>query len=410
MNKAITVLYGVILFFIITSCGNSGKNKINTNPIEDTSEVQAIKPTVNIYIENSESMDGFVNKGNEFTDFITTYLTDISISFTDDINLNYINSKIIPIGKDITDFTNKLDKSTFKNKGGNRCETHIFQLLDTILKVKQENSISIFITDGIFSPGRGKDASKYVTDQYNGIKKSFSDFYKKNPNASVVIYQLSCQFYGTFFDRHDKPFPNTKETLPYYVWLIGDSKQLNTLIEKVPETKYKKNGIQNVFSISEGDKLVEYAVKRGSGNFDLNKKEPKTTIEKLKKETKGSRNTVRFSVNVNLSGFLLSNNYLLDTSNYELNNKNYCLTIDEAIPNKFGYTHLLNFESQNVHKGDVTVKLKMQIPKWVEEINDSIGTAPVKGKTYGIKYQIHGIYEAFTITNNYYTEIKIKIN
>jgi hypothetical protein len=46
----------------------------------------------------------------------------------------------------------------------------------------------------------------------------------------------------------------------------------------------------------------------------------------------------------------------------------------------------------------------------VEEINDSTGIVPVKGKTYGIKYQIHGIYEAFTLSNDYYTEIKIKID
>jgi hypothetical protein len=86
------------------------------------------------------------------------------------------------------------------------------------------------------------------------------------------------------------------------------------------------------------------------------------------------------------------------------------LTISKSISNIFGYTHQLNFESGSVHKGLISVKLKTQIPPWVEDINDDDGATPVKGKTYGIKYQIHGVYEAFTITNNYYTEIKIKIN
>ena len=86
------------------------------------------------------------------------------------------------------------------------------------------------------------------------------------------------------------------------------------------------------------------------------------------------------------------------------------MTICNSVSNNFGYTHQLNFESGSVHKGVISVKLKTLIPQWVEDKNDSIGTAPVKGKTYGIKYQIHGVYEAFTISNNYYTEIKIKIN
>jgi len=101
---------------------------------------------------------------------------------------------------------------------------------------------------------------------------------------------------------------------------------------------------------------------------------------------------------------------LTDPSNYELNNKDFQLTINKAVPNNSGYTHQLNFESPSVHKGIISVKLKTQIPQWVEEINDSTGIVPVKGKTYGIKYQIHGIYEAFTMSNDYYTEIKIKID
>ena len=43
-------------------------------------------------------------------------------------------------------------------------------------------------------------------------------------------------------------------------------------------------------------------------------------------------------------------------------------------------------------------------------MNDDNGSTAVPGKTYGIKYQLGGIYEAFTFENNYYTEIKININ
>jgi hypothetical protein len=159
-----------------------------------------------------------------------------------------------------------------------------------------------------------------------------------------------------------------------------------------------------------GDKETNYAVKMGSGKFDLDKKSPKNTIKNLKKDTRGKQNSARFSVNADLSGFLLDENYLKDKSNYEISSKDFDITISEAVPSSFGYTHQLNLSSENVHKGVVSIKLKSQIPQWVEEVNDDDGSIPVEEKTYGLKYQIHGIYEAYTFDNNFYTEIKININ
>jgi len=365
---------------------------------------------INVYIENSGSMDGYVKGVTEFEQAVYNYLTDIKISkFTDSLNLFYINSDIIPQGSDISDFIEKLDPTTFKNKGGSRGTTDISNLLKSVLTETKPNEISILVTDGIFSPGVGKDAEQYLVNQQIGIKSSMADYLDKYPNSAVVIYQLSSKFDGWYYNREDSR-TKINEERPYYLWIIGKTDLINDLILKVPENKFKGSGVQNVFSITGGPKSVDYAVKMGSGKFDLDKKEPKTTIENLKKETKGQQNSARFSVNANLSGFLLSDNYLRDISNYELNNKDFALTICNSVSNNFGYTHQLNFESGSVHKGVISVKLKTLIPQWVEDINDSIGSIPVNGKTYGIKYQIHGIYEAFTISNNYYTEIKIKIN
>jgi len=410
MNKAIHVLYGFVVILLLTSCGNSGKKTNNNNAPKDSVKDEIIRPTVNVYIENSGSMDGYVKGVTEFEQAVYNYLTDIKISqFTDSLNLFYINSDIIPQGSDISDFIEKLEPTNFKNKGGSRGTTDISNLLKCVLTETCPNEIAILVTDGIFSPGKGKDAEQYLVNQQIGIKSNMAAYLKNYPNSAVVIYQLSSQFDGLYYNHEDYG-TKINEQRPYYIWIIGETDLINDLITKVPENKFKGSGVQNVFSITGGPRLVDYAVKMGSGNFDLDKQEPKTTIENLKKETKGKQNSARFSVNVNLSGFLLSDNYLRDISNYELNNKDFALTICNSVSNSFGYTHQLNFESGSVHKGVISVKLKTLIPQWVEEKNDSIGTAPVKGKTYGIKYQIHGVYEAFTISNNYYTEIKIKIN
>jgi hypothetical protein len=407
MNELIFKSTAILILLFLTLCGNSGKKTNQVlqpigNPISE-----ALKPTVNVYIENSGSMDGFVNRGNEFTSFITSYLTDISIKFSNDINFYYINSRIIPLGSDLTNFATRLDANSFRQMGGNRGETHIFQLLDTILKVKDNNSISIFVTDGIFSPGMGKDASKYIDDQYNGIKRVFSYYSKTNQNAAIVVFQLLSQFNGTFYDRNDRPINNVQEALPYYVWLIGDLADVKKLADSVSIANVKSSINPNIFAISKGNDAVNYAVKMRSGNFDLDRSNPKKEITNLRKDKRTGK--VKFSIDADLSGFLLNNEYLLNPSNYKSSNSNYQFNVKKAVSNPHGYTHTFEFTADNVHKGKVAVMLKSQIPQWVEDVNDNEGLNVIPGKTFGIKYQIHGVYEAFTFNNNKYTEISISI-
>lgn len=409
MNKSKLVVNILIIISLLISCGNGGKRS-NTKPeLKAIHNPNSIKPTVNVYIENSGSMDGYVKGTSEFEQAVYNFLTDIKISqFSDSLNLFYINSDIIPHGSDISDFIEKLEPTTFKNRGGNRVITDISNLLKSVLNELDSNKISILVTDGIFSPGKGKDAEQYLINQQIGIKSNMAEYLQTYPNSAVIIYQLSSQFNGLYYNHEDSKI-NINEQRPYYIWIIGSTPHLNNLINKIPESKFKGSGIKNTFSITGGPKQVEYAIKMGSGNFKLDKNNPKNTINNLKIESRRGNKTARFSVNANLSGFLLSENYLKDISNYEINNKDYTLSISNSTSNNFGYTHQLIFESESVHKGEISVKLKAQIPHWVEEINDTLGNEPIVGKTYGIKFQINGIYEAFTISNNYFTEIKIKI-
>lgn len=407
MNKKRILIFAILVSLSLISCGNGGKKPEPPVPPE---KPDTAKPVVNVYIENSGSMDGYVKGVTEFEQAVYNYLTDITISeFADSLNLFYINSDIIPQGSDISDFIEKLEPTTFKNRGGKRQTTDISNLLNSVLHETDSNKVAIFITDGIFSPGKARNAEEYLVNQQIGIKRNMADYLARFPGSAVIVYQLSSQFDGVFYNREDSK-TNIKEQRPFYIWILGSTRHLIQLTNKVPVSKFKGNGVENAFSITGGPKSVDYAVKQGSGNFDLDRNDPKHKINNLKRETKGKQNTVGFSVNANLSGFLLSDDYLSDTSNYELNNRDYTLTISKAVANGFGYTHQLNFSSENVHKGIISVKLKSQIPKWVEEVNDDIGSEPIDGKTYGIRYQIYGIYEAFTISNNNYTELKIEVN
>lgn len=404
----------LLIALVILACSNERKNG-NTliakkNHVPNKAIVPQTKPIVNVYIENSGSMDGYVRGVTEFEQAVYSYLSDIKISnFSNTLNLFYINSKIIPQGSDISDFIERLEPSTFKIKGGNRGTSDIANVLDSIFSDTQKNEMAILVTDGIFSPGKGKDADQYLVNQQIGIKSSMAEYLKKYPNAAIIVYQLSSNFDGDYYNKEDK-ITKINSQRPYYIWVIGQANQLDELRNKVPDNKFKGGGVKNVFSILGGNKKVVYAVKMGSGTFDLDKKDPKTTIKNLEKNSKGNQNQVTFSVNVNLSGMLINDNYLKEKTNYEVSQKDYKLTVTRAASNKFGYTHTLNLSSDKVHKGQVNIKLKNQLPGWVNNVNDDDGSLPLANKTYGIKYQIQGIYEAFTFDDDYYTEIKININ
>lgn len=407
---------------LLSACGgrtrpDAGK-KVQPVPAQAAQpEASVIRPTVNVYIENSGSMDGYVKGVTEFEQAIYSYLSDIKIAqVADRLSLNYINSEVFPYkpkDKTVTeemdvlkDFIEKLEPSTFKERGGKRGKSDIANVLKNVLAGTKGNDISLLITDGIFSPGSGKSADQYLVNQQIGIKNAFSAFLGKEKDAAVIVYQLSSKFEGTFYNKVDKP-TYYKGVLPFYIYVIGNAGNLTALRRAVPESKFKGGGVQHIFSITTGNKEVKYAVNPSIGKFKKSRKDTKATIEDLKKDSRTGK--VRFAVNVDFSGLLLDEDYLLNSNNYE-NSSKYDLEVKPSATKDKGYTHTLNFSSDRVTKGTAVVKLKIALPTWIDEVNDDNGVAAVAGKTYGIKYQIDGIFDAFTFNNKYYTEIKININ
>ena len=416
MKTAVKYLIIIVTICLLPGCG--GGNKSNKEPKELPLPVEkpdTLKPVINAYIENSGSMDGYVKGGTEFKSMVYNYLSDIKISkITDSLNLYYINSEVISLGTVseemdvLKDFIEKLDPKTFKIKGGNLGTSDIADVIKSVMQKTDDHTISLLVTDGIFSPGKGKNAQQYIVNQEIGIKNSFATFLEKEKNAAVIVYQLSSQFDGIYYDKIDTKIPFIGQR-PFYIWVIGKAKHLVALTRAVPESKFNGQGVQNVFSIMPGNQQVKYAVNPSIGKFKKSKKDPQKTIESLEKDSHTGK--VKFAVNVDFSGLLLDENYLLDTANYE-NSSKYALEIKPSSTKNMGYTHVLNFSSDKVYKGTVSIKLKDKCPDWVERVNDDDGSTPAKGKTYGIKYQINGVFKAFTFDDEdkYYTEIKININ
>ena len=92
-----------LILFIYGCNGQSGKKRpLPIVPAIKLPAKTSAKPLYNIYVENSGSMNGFVQSQAEFKETVGNFLADLEINdLAKSINLNYINSTIIPIGSNI---------------------------------------------------------------------------------------------------------------------------------------------------------------------------------------------------------------------------------------------------------------------------------------------------------------------
>lgn len=393
-------------------CSQSGKrDKVSpvAPPLSDiiTVPVSTTRPIINVYIENSGSMNGYVNGVTEFDQTIYNYLVDIKNSdLTNNLNLFHINSKIYPQDNNIEKYIASLNPSSFI---GDKGTTDVANILKLILNKTDNQTVSVFISDCIFSPGKYKNADEYLINQQIKIKNDVIEHLRKFPQTAFTTYRCLAKFKGSYFDKNDSRIA-IEDTRPFFIWLIGNQEYIASILNKIPDNKFIGHGVQNKLSFAKG-KEVEYAIQPNSGFFKLDKKNPKTNIQNLRIDNKTKK--AYFNVQVQLNDFLLPTNYLLNADNYKINDNNFSLRISVAPKNPFGYTQLLKFSTNHPKQTMISVELKRKIPEWVELINDNQGIEINKetmDKTYGIKYLIQGIHDAYTFDNDSYTKIQININ
>ena len=423
MNKKIYSSYVLIAISLLlvfsyatVGCNSHRGGGAKHPPVRDTAtayiSAAEFNPIINVYIENSGSMDGYVKGQTEFEHIVYNYLVDLKqIRIAKELNLNYINSQILPQQDDINDFIEKLEPSSFKAKGGNRGSSDIALMIKDILAEMNDSVVSIFISDCIFSPGRGKNADEYLNNQQIGIKNYLGDYLYDHPQLAVVGYRCTSQFEGYCYDKNDSG-KYYKGSRPFFIWLFGGQGALNRIRIEMQKNNRPLKGAENVFTVFAGGEDMPdscYAIKIKSGNFDLDKSDPKHSLKNLKAD-KGGR--VRFSVEVNYAPLILSDDYLCNTDLYELSDPKFELVSVERIKEYKKYSHVLTFETDHVHPSTLDVVLKTGVPTWPEQYNDDEGneiTEENANKTYGIKYMTDGIASAI-IRKNYYTRMTININ
>lgn len=371
---------------------------------------------INVYLENSASMDGYVKGVTEFETAIYNLLGDFKISeVCDSLNLNYIN-KSIPYQKknalsaDIQDFIEKLEPSTFKQRGGDRSVSDLKNILNTVLKTVNDKNAAVLISDFVFSPGKNANAQDYLNNQGVGIKIDFAEKLKAFDLSAVVI-QLQSNFDGLYYDKTDKPVQiNSKR--PYYIWIIGNTHQISSILDKKMLNNIKggysnRLVFQSLKETNEPSYKILYSPKIGS--FSAKQLNNKIISDASSSRDNQNNGLFGFNVAVDFSNSLQDANYFLDTANYRLSNKKYQLKIEPIMDKNdaslSGFTHLLKLQTNELREEVLKIDIVGKTPTWVYNsttIDDSniLNDNSMQQKTFGLKYLIEGVSDAFYPKSN----------
>lgn len=439
--RVICLLIVGLLIGAFVSCGDGkrslnhrtgNKNPMKTTELPEIPFVQKLESTsssstkcLNVYLENSGSMNGYVKGNTGFEQSIYYYLTQIENNeVVDSLNLYYINSKVILQGDDIENFIHHVEPADFQKKGGNLGSSDIAVILDSVLNRHKSDAISLFISDCIFSPEQKMSESEvpnYLTEQSTRIERVFREKLKElNNKFAVVICQLQSDFDGRFFNRENKVQWITHKR-PFYFWLFGSPVQIHRLLEVVPFDCLKGKGaeVENLYTICRTESSIDYGIVNIGkvGSFERNKQNPKYDILNCKPNNKGQQHGLfQFAIGVNYAALPLDGAFLLNPDNYELNTKDYKITIKPNTVKTLNCTHLFYLSTLRdpVPAQRVEIALKNHIPFWVGEKNDPIGLDLERDdafdKTFGLKPLVEGVCNAFGGEGFEYVKFVVQVN
>ncbi len=406
MKNCYLFLLLIFSLFTICSCGGDGGNKgqVGGYTVTDANSTpQLISDIdVNLYIENSGSMFGYLS-GNSFRDNINYFMNGFcqqNLCVDTNIHCFYINRKVCYMPNvQVSNFVTNLKSNV--TKCGNQGSTDIALIFDTIFARTDNKTLSVLVSDMILSPD-GSNAANYLTDMNIKIMQKIKS---KSKDFATIIFHCEAPFKGTYYDC-DNHAQQINHNRPYYICVIGNNSLVKKFLSEMPNFPHFSKLNYSVFFSYDSN----YAGKYFLITHNTGKRTSSNSVEKAKLDGNSQKFTMQLGVD--FSNLLVDDSYLTNVNNYQLSNPNYKLT---SIQRKStgNSTHVLCLETTNpVHQTALTISLKNQaIPVWISNLNNEDCNRIFNDldKTYGIEKIIDGIYNGYK-SDDYYAKMTININ
>ena len=399
-----------------TETVSSGTEKVPAAKPAQPAENQITSiPKVNVFLEVSGGMVGFMPKGGAGSD-ATNFQKKVAGLLTE---VNY--SKAIQ-NKDFyfireKNGTSQLQKSTYPEvlktvSAGIQnpaLGTELPEMLEQILKESgKSKAVSVIVSDFIYGPA---DKSKFnIIPQL--IRGALNEAQDKNLVVSVFGDQSS--FTGSFHPAVKQPVAKRQLSnlkMPYYVWVIGPQEEVILFNQKV----FKNHSQQQAhFGFNYPQPAFEALTKlKPSGNVYCSERK---STEGCKSVTIGPQKDtpVEFEIGVNLSAFPepLQNAEFLK-KNLELNGKGFSGTIisvrqaDAKDPAQEKYSHLIRVRitQATAKSGQLTFTLPEKPADWVNQWTTQNDNNPATqpGKTFRLNEVLAGVQSLYSEQRNVFS-------
>lgn len=384
MNKKIIIPVVIVILVVIAAiatCTGSSKIILDWEKIS-TTKVENDSIDLRVYVENSGSMDAYMCSGSNLKDAVFDYISDLK-KYSTSTSLFYINSQEIPYRNDLQSFIKDLTPQQFAAAGGNRANTDLRQIFQTMLKHQSKKTVTVFISDCIL------DIPQIATDFFGNcqvsIKNTFNEALAKNPNLGVEIVKLESKFDGYWYcGKNSERLSNVKR--PYYIWIIGDKKHLSNLNKNVPINDII-GGIKEYCAYS-GKQAIPFDIDR---NTYVVNHTGKINVQLL----------------ANLGESLQNELTIKNVGQYKSSNptQTSVVSVEKITDSSSEYSHVIELCISNPEtvKSETVTFSYPYLASWVETSNDSTGK-DVKNnmdKTTGILYLIKGVAEAYKTSTDF---------
>lgn len=379
-NIPLAAIATIIASILLYSCG--GHDKVEVVGGYNESESAVPNPTLNIYLENSGSMDGYMCEGSQLKDAVYDYVSDLN-RYSEKINLFYINNRPIEYKGGLNAYIKDLRPASFKAAGGDRRNSELGNILDSIVSHMSDNTVSILISDCILDIP-AMDSQKYLTNCQIQIKNAIVEGQKRIKNFSVEILRMTSDFKGNYYYQNGKVEALDSVQRPYFIWILGNKGLLAQYNKENPLSDLSKHGMTNLAAFTDFSE-VPFQVKNQYLTSNV---------------IKSIRGDFKATLQANMLPTLQPESTILDAFNYSFSAQG--IAIDRIDPIKaenspYSYSFQVSVPA-DTHVSDVLMRFdRPTLPVWVSELNDETGNDIRNNieKTTGIKSLIQGVADAY---------------
>ncbi len=411
-------LDSLVDFELISMNGFLDKERLEKYYFGETIDTLKQKIKINILLENSASMWGYFEGQTDCELTLAKIMVHSGYLFgKENLSFYYITDTIRRqnINGEVTEFLSRLEPSDLNV--GNVLNTRIADVMKTVINTSGDESVSLLISDCIYSVEKGKSKTDNINFEWALIEEAFLNVLR-DTDLAVSIHKYMSNYKGTYYvlDRNkDVEWPkkvgygNNRFERPYYIISVGEAGLLKATLEEIDFKSYPGYLQSYLITLPEKQERLDYSILNSYkiGSFRPDRSNPKRSIEKARKESRGpDKGVFQYSIAANLKNISVEEDYLVSRSNYIISGDYKLVSVREINQNDLKkdpllsrFTHLLSIQkSGDMINEEVSVSLKREAPAWIDLTHtedDYLLTKEYQFKTRGFKNLIEGIESAF---------------